>query len=269
VTLATRCPVCQALFRVGPEQLRARAGQVRCGRCNEVFDGLAHLVSESPGKTGAVVEITQPPAAEAPEQATATEPATATVVDATPAIRPAVAQPAAVYEPAPAPATALDRPQQQWKMLAVSALLLVLLVAQLALRQRDMLAAQHPALRGTLAALCAVVGCEVRLPRSVDRLAIEGNEMVAENAKEPSRVVLIATLRNNADFPVAFPALELSLQDAQAEVLARRVLRPADYLAAGTDPAQGIAARGEVDLRLNLDTGPVRAEGYRLFLFYP
>jgi predicted Zn finger-like uncharacterized protein len=263
MTLATRCPVCQALFRVGPEQLRARAGQVRCGRCNAVFDGLAHLASEPSVKGGAAVEVAQPATTDMPEHATETVTEAMPVQDAT------VAQPAAAYEPAPTPATMLDRLQQQWPTLAVSALLLVLLVAQLALRQRDMLAAEHPGLRGTLVALCAVVGCEVRLPRSVDRLAIEGNEMVAENAKEPSRVLLIATLRNNADFPVAFPALELSLQDAQAEVLARRVLRPADYLAAGTDPAQGIAAQGEVNLRLNLDTGPVRAEGYRLFLFYP
>ncbi len=52
-------------------------------------------------------------------------------------------------------------------------------------------------------------------------------------------------------------------------MLARRVLDPTEYLPAGVDPAQGLAARGDVNLRLALDTGALRAEGYRLLLFYP
>lgn len=263
MTLATRCPVCQALFRVSPEQLRARTGQVRCGRCHAIFDGLAHLVSDT-GRATALVPAIQDTAA----PAVTTEAAPA----ATPPIAPPASSAAAgfvdVFAPTPPRPSVLDRLREQWKTIAVSVLLLVLLLLQLALRQRDMLAAEHPALRGALVALCGIVGCEVRLPRAADRLAIEGDEMVADT-KEPSRVTLIATLRNSAEFPVAYPALEVTLQNAQDEILARRVLGPADYLPAGSDPAQGLAAQGEVNLRLALDTGSMRAEGYRLFLFYP
>jgi len=154
-------------------------------------------------------------------------------------------------------------------MVALSAFLLLLLAAQLALWQRDMLAAEHPAVRGVLVALCGVAGCEVRLPQAVDRLSIEGDEMSAPDAKDPSRILLLATLRNSAPFPVAYPSLELSLQNAREEILARRVLGPADYLAPGSDRTGGLAAHGDVDLRLTLDTGAMRAEGYRLYLFYP
>jgi len=42
----TRCPSCHTHFRVYAEQLAARAGQVRCGRCNRVFDALEHLIEE-------------------------------------------------------------------------------------------------------------------------------------------------------------------------------------------------------------------------------
>lgn len=262
MSLATRCPVCQALFRVTPEQLRARTGQVRCGRCQAIFDGLAHLASGS-GQTTAAIEASSrqggvlPHAAEA-----AVAPLSATA--------PLVPPPApAIFQPRPPRASAIDRLRRQWLAVAVSALLLVLLAAQLALRQRDILAAEHPGLRGPLVALCALVGCEVHLPRIAERLAIEGDEMVAADPKQPGRVTLIATLRNSAAFPVAYPALELSLQNAQEDVLARRVLEPTEYLPAGVDPAQGLAAQGDVDLRLALDTGAVRAEGYRLFLFYP
>ena len=43
-TLATRCPACATAFRATREQLAARQGQVRCGRCQHVFDAYAYLV---------------------------------------------------------------------------------------------------------------------------------------------------------------------------------------------------------------------------------
>ena len=35
--MLTRCPQCETLFRVGADQLKARDGLVRCGRCLKVF----------------------------------------------------------------------------------------------------------------------------------------------------------------------------------------------------------------------------------------
>ena len=43
MALATRCPNCQALFRVVAEQLRSRGGMVRCGSCRSVFNAIAGL----------------------------------------------------------------------------------------------------------------------------------------------------------------------------------------------------------------------------------
>ncbi len=39
MSLATRCPACGTAFRVVEEQLRVSEGWVRCGRCEEIFDG--------------------------------------------------------------------------------------------------------------------------------------------------------------------------------------------------------------------------------------
>lgn len=46
--LFTRCAHCQTVFRITAPQLQARGGQVRCGRCLQVFDGLAGLQAEAP-----------------------------------------------------------------------------------------------------------------------------------------------------------------------------------------------------------------------------
>ena len=44
--MRTRCPVCSTVFRVTTEQLRLRAGKVRCGHCQAVFNAFDALVSE-------------------------------------------------------------------------------------------------------------------------------------------------------------------------------------------------------------------------------
>src|SRR6266513_3282977 len=44
----TRCPGCKTVFRVTPQQLARRGGQVRCGHCQTVFDGVAALLSLAP-----------------------------------------------------------------------------------------------------------------------------------------------------------------------------------------------------------------------------
>ncbi len=292
MSLATRCPICDALFRVTSDQLRARAGQVRCGRCNAVFDGLAHL---APGQMDAGSSAADPPAPEASvAQPTAMEsldfvvdsPLQTRTTDELPVETEQVVPQLPASEPRPpgadfsawkpepdfavedrAPAAHSWR--RNWRSVTASALLALLLVAQLAMRQRDVLAAEHPGLRPILAAMCGVSGCELALPRTQERLSIEGDEMIVDDPKVPGRITLIVTLRNSAPFAVAFPSLELSLQNARDEVLARRVLGPTEYIERGTSVADGLAAHSDVNLRLALDTGSVRAEGYRIFLFYP
>ena len=41
----TRCPGCNTIFRVTPPQLALRAGQVRCGHCRTVFDGILTMTA--------------------------------------------------------------------------------------------------------------------------------------------------------------------------------------------------------------------------------
>ncbi len=46
--MLTRCPGCATTFRVTPEQLKARQGKVRCGKCQAVFNALETLGEEAP-----------------------------------------------------------------------------------------------------------------------------------------------------------------------------------------------------------------------------
>jgi predicted Zn finger-like uncharacterized protein len=42
----TQCPQCETVFRLSADALGAAGGQVRCGRCGEVFDALKRLAEE-------------------------------------------------------------------------------------------------------------------------------------------------------------------------------------------------------------------------------
>ena len=44
MALATRCPHCQTSFRVANDQLKLHAGLVRCGSCQQTFNGVEHLI---------------------------------------------------------------------------------------------------------------------------------------------------------------------------------------------------------------------------------
>jgi predicted Zn finger-like uncharacterized protein len=82
MALATQCPHCHTTFRVAQDQLKLRAGLVRCGHCKEIFNGIEHLLPPT--------AKSQPASAPAP----APTPPSATPPVSTPAPLP-VAPPAA------------------------------------------------------------------------------------------------------------------------------------------------------------------------------
>ncbi|MDY7573598.1 DUF3426 domain-containing protein [Actimicrobium sp. CCI2.3] len=80
MALATQCPHCQTTFRVAHDQLKLRAGLVRCGSCKQIFNGIEHLLR--PGEAAAP-KVQATPAA-APDLPVAAEPAAKSVPAAAP-----------------------------------------------------------------------------------------------------------------------------------------------------------------------------------------
>jgi predicted Zn finger-like uncharacterized protein len=252
MSLVTRCPACGTAFRAHREQLAARGGKVRCGKCAAVFDGIAALVEEGPER------LTLEPS---PQLG---------LFD--PSRRPATA-PEPAPEDAPLPEfLAREEPRRfaawLWGFLAVLAL--AALAGQAAYRYRAELAAYFPRARAPLAAFCDILGCRVQLPRRPDLMSIDSSELQADPRRQ-GIIVLSAVIRNRARFPQDFPALELTLTDDAQRPVLRRVLAPRDYLPEGRSPelASGIATGGEASLRVYLHSGGSTATGYRLYLFYP
>lgn len=153
----------------------------------------------------------------------------------------------------------------EWLALA---LLLLLLVGQLAFHYRGEIALLAPQSKPHLKALCQILGCELPLPRRAELMSIESSDLRAD-ATNPEVMVLSASLRNRAAFPQALPALELTLTDLQDRPLTRRVLLAQQYLGKAARIEDGFAANSELQLKVFIEAASLGAAGYRLYLFFP
>ena len=163
-----------------------------------------------------------------------------------------------------APATAWQRPGVRTALAVVCVLLALLLLAQVALRWRDVLAARWPESAPVLRGLCAVAGCEVEPMRRVDSLAVDSSGLVKLEGSS-DQYEFTATLRNNDRVPVMLPSLELTLTDAQGQVVSRKVLSAAGLGARGSTIAPGAT----LPLQGVLAGGDRKITGYSAEIFYP
>jgi predicted Zn finger-like uncharacterized protein len=275
--MLTRCPSCSTAFRVTPEQLKARAGKVRCGHCNAVFNALetledAQIAAAQPEPEAGTVAGSAPDESHAASGASSSiaEPVEDPLEGQATAIE-SPAEEAGIEEPPPESALAPARRVSRWRIIAWgfgAVSMLALLCAQAAFIYRSELAISQPDLRPLLEEMCAALGCDLPLPRMSALVAIDVSDLHPD-PKQKNLLVLAATLKNRAPFAQAYPHLELTLTDIRDQPLARRVFLPADYLAQGTDINAGFAANGELALSLWLDAASVAASGYSLYLFYP
>lgn len=146
--------------------------------------------------------------------------------------------------------------------------LLLALLGQAVFHFRDALAAHVPALKPVLVRTCALIGCTIGPLHESSGLSIDASDLQADPAHR-GLLMLTATLRNRAGLPLAYPHLELTLTDAQDQVVVRRVLLPSEYVGTGADLAAGIPANVEVPVKLFIDASATSQAGYRIYAFYP
>lgn len=371
MALATQCPHCGTLFRVAADQLKLRGGIVRCGACQQVFDGNTGLVDlNAPPASPAAPAVTEPavtpdvPATDDTEQAiytlefdralspfgilphasreepAATEPASAALAAEMPVDEEIVAAPPPDDEPEPAarqpapdapplllresaggsppivaPAPSLpsrsprtraadarsrrskltptrieetpklrvpdiDEPEfvrrgrqrehsgksVRIAMIAASALLLLALIVQSMVSLRDVLAARYPALRPALVSTCTLFGCTVGLPARPEALVIETGELITLGG---NAYTLSTVLRNGGDLALAWPSIELTLNDLDDKPLVRRVFAPRDYVPQLADAVTGFGARAEQPVKIHFRLEGPEPSGYHIAVFYP
>ena len=137
------------------------------------------------------------------------------------------------------------------------------LAAQVAVHERNRVAAVAPQLRPLLLALCEPLGCELAPLRQISEVVIDSSSF---NKARGDSYVLAVTMKSRSTVALEMPAVELTLTDAQDQPVLRRVLLPAEMGA-----PQELAAGGEwsASVSVLVTTGGARVAGYRLLAFYP
>jgi predicted Zn finger-like uncharacterized protein len=141
----------------------------------------------------------------------------------------------------------------------------VLLLVQIAIQERDRLAAASPALEPVLASACSVLSCTVSPLKEIESIAIDSS---AFTSVRPGVYLLQLNLKNAAPRELATPALELTLTDGQERALLRRVVLPAE-LSGKRSIAAGMELSATLPISVKTSGTPEKIAGYKLLAFYP
>lgn len=280
MNLIARCPACQTSYKVVPDQLHISDGWVRCGQCGEVFDASPQLTEaeDEPAAT-AFTTADSPAHQEALSAYSASEmPWTSTAL----LIRPAAESEAAGWESVESSSSPLigpvsfmrvpgvaprvrpnSRPLRWW---AFGVALLLGLLFQLLYRERDLLATRLPALKPAFQSACEALGCRVSALNGIENLAIDSATF---HQVGPETFALRFVVKSSARHAVALPAIELTLTDLADQPVMRRVFTPAELGVSLGTVASGGEWSATTYLRIRAEANSVRAQGYRLLIFYP
>lgn len=144
-------------------------------------------------------------------------------------------------------------------------LLILALILQYLLHTRNEWVARYPQLAPQAEKICRYLSCQIEPLRQRDALLIDGSGFKRISENEFS---LFFAVENQAAYPIATPAVDLTLSDAQGRVLLRRVLEPQAW-----DVQTVLQARERLEvqniLRVDLQPQAAQVAGYRIELFYP
>ena len=265
--MLTHCPNCATFFRVSNADLAAADGEVRCSKCDTVFDARAHMHDDEVAG-GTAAALPPPIAADrrnpsigdlfgdpqepglasggsgmlddaALDDQALAEGALAAAVDA------ADAAPLAGDHPLPdlhdGFPTLRDagRPREKHgRWVLASALLGMTLVGQLVHANRDHLA-RDPALGMLVVDTYQALRLPIVAPTDLGAIAIARTEVTSHPLYD-GVLYITATVTNDAAFPQPLPLLRVRLDDRWGEPLGVRMFTPAEYLR--TPPAAGARA---------------------------
>lgn len=297
MALVTLCPGCRTTFRVTPNQLKARGGDVRCGKCQQIFNSFATLITVDESEIYDSTRLTikessklRPEAGFKPHSKISTTVsnesgrslASYLKQELAPALKP-IQEPAPVLNQqaatspsppsvSPDPAYNFDatpQPNKRRIRFLSYGCFFIALMGLMGYLYRAEISAAVPGTRIYLERICEVFSCTVPYPQDITLLSIESSELHIDAAEQPDVAKLTATIRNYAPFAQTLPLLKLTLTDHHDQIVATQLYTADDYLGEKKNKIQIIDPGREIDIQFELTTPNMNSTGYRLFLLYP
>lgn len=303
----TSCPQCDTQFLLDDELIKAYRGKVQCGSCEHVFNAKNRLTEVGDDINSAeeyqaslededdADEIEQESVSIEPEVETADEAGFSVddledeptieaeeveiyISDDEPSDSQIIEQTSTAIVAAPGNIDDFSKhisPAKQKKYRksrpVLYSVLSILLIAIACLQSiyylRVKIAALYPQYKPMLVQACEKLKCTIDLPKELDALAIENSDM-QEDDQYQSVINFSTSLKNNAQYSMAYPNIELTLTDTDDKIVIRKLLKPQDYLSDDTKIAQGLTGRDSDTIKLALYINQLTVAGYRILLAY-
>jgi hypothetical protein len=185
----------------------------------------------------------------------------------------AVSQAEAATEDKPEFVLQAERAQKRKKMLTIvyallSLILLPALLAQVVYLNRNSIAAMYPDTKPGLQKACALLACQISLPAKIDQITIEANELISQDS-EKNIFQLTLQLQNHSAMPLAWPHVELILNDAKDKTVIRKSFSPKEYLSEAGEEAKGFTPNSDKNIKIYFELPKLKASGYHVGAFYP
>jgi len=240
MSIVTLCPQCKTAFAIQAEHYSAADAWVRCGRCAHVFEVDQHLFEiDTPQEEGQIQT----------DDLTAL-PASLPLASATHPLSSPVAQPA--------------REPSAFVSIAVSVVAVLILGFQVILFHRDKLVAMNLSVAPIFTAVCLTIGCRVDWPKENDKVAIDSSHFKQLGEDNFSFTL---SVKNQAPYFLAMPALELTLTNAEQGDVVRKVWLASEV---GLPNMLKPMRSQTVEMVFAVDQPWAgKINGYRALLFYP
>ncbi len=244
----TRCPKCRTTFAVTNNQLDARGGIVRCGKCDHVFRADQQLMKSIPHAQ--IVEKKQPVELPSVTKTGLAEKKT----------RPS--------RPLPTLEELLwgkKRSRIKPVIWSLSSLLGLLALSVQIIYFYSTELGRDPDLRPHVLRVCKYLGCWIK--PQVDAGLIELTKTrVSPHPRYANVLRLRANLINRASFSQAYPLMEVSLSNRDGKLVGRRTYRPDEYLRKKKNLPQNMIPNVIVHAKLEITSPNRRADGFEIRL---
>jgi predicted Zn finger-like uncharacterized protein len=283
----TQCPECLSVFSLDVQALAQAHGFVICGHCKAGFDSIATLAQHLPPEPFDELAINEPafkpptldlvvyrpkpvvvPVVVVEEDNAAVESAEGVQEDFSQLVfAPRFARDAGARRPQKKTRKNIVHParrsgERHWPWIAACTVFALLLVAQLAWAERDVLI-RNRTVGSWLQAGCRSLGCDLPLVSAPQQLHLVASNVQAHPSVKGA-LMISASVRNDAAFAQPYPVLNVTLSDAGGHHIAMRRLQPEEYLDDQSVLQRGLAPGASAVLLLEVQDPGADAVGFEL-----
>lgn len=132
---------------------------------------------------------------------------------------------------------------------------------------RTEIANRFPPIKPLLERACVPLKCTVDLSKNLNLITIGDSDMQEDDTYQ-SVIKFSSSLQNNANYPQAYPSLELTLTDNNDRAVIKKLITPKLYLVSKEKVKRGLDANETATIKLSFHVADPSVASYRVLLLY-